>query len=325
MAAPPGSSTRRCESRAPRLVPHIRYKFVRPGRYTAAMALNPFIWDRPIDDPSKIIGMEAFAHQVALTLKGQTNVALFGPRDTGKTTFVNQLALELVKAHGVDAPPFDVVKINLQRVVSIPGFIGCVHDAMVGHPVKQSAARRPASDRGAREGDRLRHQGDQGIGAARGRQARAGRGDLARATGRAALALAAPRGRVRRVPAAPALPRRSARDHPLGADELGREPRLVAVHRVDPQRAEDDARGLRPADLRRGRPACSCRASASRLPRVPRLPVRGDRQAGRGAGARLPPERDPLAPAQHPAARVGDLGQHAGRPAGHARGGDRRT
>jgi energy-coupling factor transporter ATP-binding protein EcfA2 len=100
------------------------------------MALNPFIWDRPLDDPSKIVGMEPFAHEVALTLKAQTNVALFGPRDTGKTTFTNQLALELGKSHGDDAPPFDVVKINLQRVVSIPGFIGCVHDAMVGHPVK---------------------------------------------------------------------------------------------------------------------------------------------------------------------------------------------
>jgi hypothetical protein len=98
--------------------------------------LNPFIWDRPLDDPSKIVGMEAFANQVALTLKGQTNVALFGPRDTGKTTFVNQLALELAKSHGDGAPPFDVVKVNLQRVVSIPGFIGCVHDAMIGHPVK---------------------------------------------------------------------------------------------------------------------------------------------------------------------------------------------
>jgi hypothetical protein len=29
-----------------------------------------------------------------------------------------------------------VIKVNLQRVVSIPGFIGCVHDAMTGHPVK---------------------------------------------------------------------------------------------------------------------------------------------------------------------------------------------
>jgi hypothetical protein len=100
-------------------------------------ALNPFIWDRPLDDPSKIIGMEAFANQVALTLKAQTNVALFGPRDTGKTTFTNQLALELAKTHGDDAPPFDVVKVNLQRVVSIPGFIGCVHDAMTGHPEKR--------------------------------------------------------------------------------------------------------------------------------------------------------------------------------------------
>jgi hypothetical protein len=103
---------------------------------SVATVLNPFVWDRPLDDPSKIVGMEPFAHQVALTLKGQTNVALFGPRDTGKTTFTNQLALELAKEHGRDAPPFDVVMINLQRVVSIPGFIGCVHDAMISHPVK---------------------------------------------------------------------------------------------------------------------------------------------------------------------------------------------
>jgi AAA domain len=101
-----------------------------------AAVLNPFIWDRPLDDPSKIVGMETFANRVALTLKGQTNVALFGPRDTGKTTFINQLALELAKSQGQDAQPFDVVKVNLQRVVSIPGFIGCVHDAMVSHPVK---------------------------------------------------------------------------------------------------------------------------------------------------------------------------------------------
>ncbi|MEO9175916.1 MAG: hypothetical protein ABI317_10435 [Gaiellales bacterium] len=100
-------------------------------------ALNPFVWDRPLDDPSKIIGMDAFANRVALTLKGQTNVALFGPRDTGKTTFTSRLALELARTHGPDAPPFDVVRVNLQRVVSIPGFIGCVHDAMTTHPVKR--------------------------------------------------------------------------------------------------------------------------------------------------------------------------------------------
>jgi hypothetical protein len=99
--------------------------------------LNPFVWDRPIDDPAKIVGMEPFAHEVALTLKGQTNVALFGPRDTGKTTFTNQLRLELERDHGPDAPPFAVVTVNLQRVVSLAGFIGCVHDAMTNHPEKR--------------------------------------------------------------------------------------------------------------------------------------------------------------------------------------------
>jgi hypothetical protein len=101
------------------------------------VALNPFIWDRPLDDPAKIVGMDGFANRVALTLKAQTNVALFGPRDTGKTTFTNQLALELERDHGPDAPPFDVVSVNLQRVVSLPGVIGCVHDAMVNHPIKR--------------------------------------------------------------------------------------------------------------------------------------------------------------------------------------------
>lgn len=108
-----------------------------------AVALNPFIWDRPLDDPSKIIGMDGFANEVALILKAQTNVALFGPRDTGKTTFTRQLALELAKDHGPDAPPFTVIMVNLQRVLSIPGFIGAVHDAMTGHPEK--AIRRAAA------------------------------------------------------------------------------------------------------------------------------------------------------------------------------------
>jgi len=37
--------------------------------------------------------MDAFANQVALILKGQANVALFVPHDTGETTFTNQLGL----------------------------------------------------------------------------------------------------------------------------------------------------------------------------------------------------------------------------------------
>ena len=205
-------------------------------------ALNPFVWDRPLDDPSKIVGMEAFATRVALTLKGQTNVALFGPRDTGKTTFTNQLALELARSHGDDAPPFDVVKVNLQRVVSMPGFIGCVHDAMTSHPNKRvrRAAQRQIERAG--EGDRVRHQGDQGHGEELGARSRAGRRNAARPAGGAAIAVRASGRCVRRVPAPAPLPRRPAVDHPLRADELGRQPRLAAVHRLDPQRAADDAR-----------------------------------------------------------------------------------
>jgi hypothetical protein len=105
-------------------------------------ALNPFVWGRPIDDTSKIVGMDAFASEMALMLKAQTNVVLFGPRDTGKTTFTTQLMHELVRTHGPDAPPHSVVRVNLQRAMSIPAFCACVHDALANHPEK--ALRREA-------------------------------------------------------------------------------------------------------------------------------------------------------------------------------------
>jgi hypothetical protein len=35
---------------------------------TTVAAVNPFGWDRPLDDPAKIVGMFAFARQIALTL-----------------------------------------------------------------------------------------------------------------------------------------------------------------------------------------------------------------------------------------------------------------
>lgn len=105
-------------------------------------ALNPFVWGRPIDDTSKIVGMDAFASEMALMLKARTNVVLFGPRDTGKTTFTTQLMHELARSHGPDAPPHEVVRINLQRAMSIPAFCACVHDALVAHP--ERALRREA-------------------------------------------------------------------------------------------------------------------------------------------------------------------------------------
>jgi hypothetical protein len=105
-------------------------------------ALNPFVWGRPIDDTSKIVGMDAFAREMALILKGRTHVVLFGPRDTGKTTFTTQLTHELARSHGADAPRHVVVRVNLQRAMSIPAFCACVHDALASHPEK--ALRREA-------------------------------------------------------------------------------------------------------------------------------------------------------------------------------------
>ncbi len=105
-------------------------------------ALNPFVWGRPIDDTSKIVGMDAFASEMALMLKARTNVVLFGPRDTGKTTFTTQLMQELGRSHGSQAPAHEVVRIDLQRAMSIPAFCACVHDALTAHP--QKALRREA-------------------------------------------------------------------------------------------------------------------------------------------------------------------------------------
>jgi uncharacterized protein len=107
------------------------------------MALNPFIWDRPLDDLAKIVGMDDFAQEVALILKARTNVALFGARNTGKSTFLTTLTRSLAATHDVDAPPHVVVRIDLKRALSIPAFISCVDDALRNHP--ERALRRAAA------------------------------------------------------------------------------------------------------------------------------------------------------------------------------------
>ena len=58
----------------------------------AERALNPFIWSDAIDDLSRTVSRGEFTERIALHLKSGTNVALFGPRGTGKTTFTLQLA-----------------------------------------------------------------------------------------------------------------------------------------------------------------------------------------------------------------------------------------
>src|SRR6476619_5860241 len=108
------------------------------------MALNPFVWDRPLDDLSKIVGMDDFARDVALTLKAQTNVAIFGPRNTGKSTFLTALGRELGLEQEPDAPPHTMVRVDLKRALSIPAFVSCVVDALRDHPdptVRRAGAR----------------------------------------------------------------------------------------------------------------------------------------------------------------------------------------
>ncbi|HTU79979.1 MAG TPA: hypothetical protein VMF09_14585 [Solirubrobacteraceae bacterium] len=107
------------------------------------MALNPFVWDRPLEDPAKIVGMDDFAREIALMLKAQTNVAIFGARDTGKSTFLTALGRELAIEHEADAPPFTMVRVDLKRALSIPAFISCVSDALAEHPDR--AVRRAAA------------------------------------------------------------------------------------------------------------------------------------------------------------------------------------
>lgn len=108
------------------------------------MALNPFVWDRPLEDMSKIVGMDDFAADMALTLKAQTNVAIFGPRDTGKSTFLTSLRNALAVDHEADAPPYEMLQINLKRALSIPAFISCVDDSLRSHqrPHVRAAAER---------------------------------------------------------------------------------------------------------------------------------------------------------------------------------------
>jgi hypothetical protein len=108
------------------------------------MAMNPFVWDRPLEDPAKIVGMDDFARDVALMLKAQTNVAIFGSRDTGKSTFLTVLERELELEQESDAPSYTMVRVNLKRALSISAFISCVNDGLKEHrlhEVRRAAAR----------------------------------------------------------------------------------------------------------------------------------------------------------------------------------------
>ncbi|MGP0100160.1 MAG: AAA family ATPase [Solirubrobacteraceae bacterium] len=105
------------------------------------MALNPFIWEYAIEDG---VPRSSFAHETALQLKAGTHIALFGPRGTGKTSFTLELRRELARDHEPDAPPWQMLRVDLRRAISLPAFIGAVRTALDRHPDGQ--LRRRAGD-----------------------------------------------------------------------------------------------------------------------------------------------------------------------------------
>jgi DNA polymerase III delta prime subunit len=98
------------------------------------MAVNPFNWTGPVTDG---VPRADFARSVALTLKGGVHVAMFGPRGTGKTTFIGEVARQLLAEQEPDAPRWETVAVDLRRVISIPAFIGAVSDAVDQHPSRR--------------------------------------------------------------------------------------------------------------------------------------------------------------------------------------------
>lgn len=106
------------------------------------MLLNPFVWSDAVD-PADAVSRGEFTSSATATLKAGTHMALFGPRGTGKTTFIGQLATELAIDHSNDAPPWELIRIDLRRVISPAAFIGAVVDAARDHT---SLARRALSE-----------------------------------------------------------------------------------------------------------------------------------------------------------------------------------
>ncbi len=80
--------------------------------------MNPFVWDRPLTDPGQALGREQFADEIARILKEPTNVALFGQRGTGKTTFVYQLREALMRPQSTEHISMRLLYVDLDLAFS---------------------------------------------------------------------------------------------------------------------------------------------------------------------------------------------------------------
>ena len=99
-------------------------------------ALNPFIWTDAVALPDAV-SRQPFTEKLTLDLKAGNHVSLFGPRGTGKTSFLLELESELACEHGADAPSWATVRIDLRSAISMPAFVGAVTAALENHPERQ--------------------------------------------------------------------------------------------------------------------------------------------------------------------------------------------
>lgn len=94
---------------------------------------NPFVW---VDAVHKGVPRADFARKVSRTLKAGTHVAIFGPRGTGKSTFLNELRDAMVDAER-QSPKWEMIKVDLRRAVSLSTFSGAIASALERHPARK--------------------------------------------------------------------------------------------------------------------------------------------------------------------------------------------
>jgi hypothetical protein len=97
-------------------------------------AMNPFVWDRPITDPRQALGRDQFADEIARILKEPTNVALFGQRGTGKTTFVYQLREALSRSQTAEQLTMRLLYVDLDLAFSWEAMQTALSSAMRQDP-----------------------------------------------------------------------------------------------------------------------------------------------------------------------------------------------
>lgn len=101
------------------------------------MSDNPFVWNDAIEGG---VPRPAFAREVSEHLKAGTHVALFGPRGTGKSSFLAELENHLCKSKQ-SGEGWELLTIDLRRAISLGSFAHAVSIAIDEHPNRKARRR----------------------------------------------------------------------------------------------------------------------------------------------------------------------------------------